>query len=319
MTIINECKYLFLILFQFFAALKSNKKRSFLNESIYRCFRTTLTNPNANSLNWLRKNYTRFNWLFTINCSFNHETRDINGVQTFWFSTPDADEQAKIILYFHGGGFVLNCAKLYLKYCQMLANKTNTCVVLIDYKLAPESSFPRAHQDCLQISESILASHPNAQLQLLGDSAGGSLVLYTLINLYKNNAETSRIKSLSLISPWIYPSENYHKKATSNADDIINDENLQSWLTHYCTYSQAETLSTLAPQLSKTAPPIYIQYSSPELLGSQIAHFIETTSAQRMTISYDDFSDMYHNFQIFGQSSPEGKAANEKLIAFLSK
>lgn len=85
-----------------------------------------------------------------------------------------------IILYFHGGGFVLGGIEAYDHFCRKLSKLTQCAVVSVDYRLAPEFKFPAAHNDALVsldwvLSNGLALGLDTTSLFLAGDSSGGNL------------------------------------------------------------------------------------------------------------------------------------------------
>jgi acetyl esterase len=90
------------------------------------------------------------------------------------------DDPLPIVVYFHGGGWVIMGIETHDNICRRLANASGAVVVSIDYRLAPEHRFPAALDDCVAATR-WLAEHgldvggDPARLVVAGDSAGGNL------------------------------------------------------------------------------------------------------------------------------------------------
>lgn len=85
-----------------------------------------------------------------------------------------------VIVFFHGGGWVLGSLEEYEPLCRELANRSGCSVVMVDYRLAPESQFPAAVDDswCATrwVSENLaIIAEPDSAIYIAGDSAGGNL------------------------------------------------------------------------------------------------------------------------------------------------
>ncbi|MCY7358624.1 MAG: alpha/beta hydrolase [Rudanella sp.] len=85
-----------------------------------------------------------------------------------------------VLVYFHGGGWVIANADVYESSAVGLALKTGTIVVSVDYRLAPENKFPIAHEDAyaaylwVRANAASLGGNP-AKIAVGGESAGGNL------------------------------------------------------------------------------------------------------------------------------------------------
>jgi len=92
--------------------------------------------------------------------------------------TPHQAEEA-LIVFFHGGGWVLGTAEDYDSQVSALAEATRIPVLFVDYRLAPEHPFPAAADDAEDAMAAVLSgSHPDlpeGPVVVMGDSAGGNL------------------------------------------------------------------------------------------------------------------------------------------------
>lgn len=93
-----------------------------------------------------------------------------------------------LILYFHGGGWVIGDLQTHHYFCANLAAASGCTVVAVDYRLAPEHRFPTAHDDCLAAAQWLVlnreqAGPSNGSIVLAGDSAGGNLAVCTALDL----------------------------------------------------------------------------------------------------------------------------------------
>lgn len=98
----------------------------------------------------------------------------------------DTDEPSGILIYYHGGGWVLGSLDSVDPLMRWLARETQCCVVSVDYRLAPEHPFPAAVEDAGAVlawvddRRASLASG-SAQIVVAGDSAGANLATVTAI------------------------------------------------------------------------------------------------------------------------------------------
>lgn len=94
---------------------------------------------------------------------------------------PKGDARAGVLLFFHGGGWVIGDLDTYTTTCLTMADQTGRVVCSVDYRLAPENPFPAGLEDCVWVTEFLLerpelvgTDAPNG-VTLVGDSAGGNL------------------------------------------------------------------------------------------------------------------------------------------------
>jgi acetyl esterase len=94
--------------------------------------------------------------------------------------TPAGKGPFPVITFYHGGGWVVGDLESHDGYCRHLANRCGAIVASVDYRLAPEHSFPAAIDDCDAATEWVARELSNwngdpTRLVVAGDSAGGNL------------------------------------------------------------------------------------------------------------------------------------------------
>ncbi len=94
---------------------------------------------------------------------------------------PEQDQETdKMLIFFHGGGWVLGNIDSYSSACSNMARQTGHIIVSVDYRLAPEYPFPAAPEDCYTVvrelyMDTTLFHIEQHNITLIGDSAGGNL------------------------------------------------------------------------------------------------------------------------------------------------
>lgn len=118
-----------------------------------------------------------------------------------------------ILVYFHGGGFCIG-STTWIGYHNFLGDLTvasESVVLSIDYRLAPENRLPAAYEDCYNSlewlsyeasSEPLLQNADLSRVFLSGDSAGGNIVHHVAVKTIKSNISNLTIKGLLLIHPY---------------------------------------------------------------------------------------------------------------------
>lgn len=100
--------------------------------------------------------------------------------------TPAGDGPFPVIVYYHGGGWVLADKNVYDGGARGIAKEANAIVVSVDYRLAPEAKFPAQHDDALAtykwatLNAASIKGDPK-RIAIAGESAGGNLALATAI------------------------------------------------------------------------------------------------------------------------------------------
>ncbi|AZZ90045.1 steryl acetyl hydrolase [Hahella sp. KA22] len=99
----------------------------------------------------------------------------VGGVPGVWVQVKNALSDA-VILYLHGGGYVVGSAHAYRHFAGQFAARTGIDVFIADYGLAPEHPFPSALNQAKAVYAGLIAAG-RQQIAIVGDSAGGGLAL----------------------------------------------------------------------------------------------------------------------------------------------
>ncbi|MDQ8043803.1 MAG: alpha/beta hydrolase [Solirubrobacteraceae bacterium] len=133
------------------------------------------------------------------------QRRVIGGVPVEWSVAPRAQEagsHARVILYLHGGGFVVGSPRTHRNIVSRLSHVTATAVASVDYRMAPEASIQASRADAYAVYKSLIESgYPAEGIVIAGDSAGGNLATYVTLAAMLNDLGTPA--ALVLLSPWL--------------------------------------------------------------------------------------------------------------------
>ncbi|SOC06130.1 acetyl esterase [Ureibacillus xyleni] len=133
--------------------------------------------------------------------------------------TPIGEGPHPIIIYYHGGGWVINSIETSDTSCQNLAALANSLVVSVDYRLAPEYKFPTPVNDAYDaflwtVENAVKINGIDDQISVMGDSAGANLA--TVVTLMAKDFNGPSIASQILLYPVTdlgYDTTSYHEFA----------------------------------------------------------------------------------------------------------
>jgi epsilon-lactone hydrolase len=224
-----------------------------------------------------------------------------------------------VILYLHGGGYVACSPATHRPITACLARLTQRRVFSVDYRLAPEHRFPAALDDAVAAYRWLLdqgvATHA---LALAGDSAGGGLVLSTLVRL---RDEGRPLPGCAVgFSPW---TDLAGTGASVHSNDgrcsTLRRENIAQFARAYL-----GTASALNPYASplfadhRGLPPILLQVGSTELLLDDARRVHDKIRNAGGVSKLEVFDDMFHVWQMLDGFVPEARGALRQAAAFMN-
>ena len=140
-----------------------------------------------------------------------------NGLK-FEIITPKKQTNENVVIYFHGGGFVLGNAVYTRHFTKDLACSTGSTVICVDYPLGPDNTIKDIMDNVSAVYDLVSIQYPNSNISLIGTSAGGCIALALALKINKENKKP--LHSLTLYSPLTDLSESY-KSMNEITDKII--------------------------------------------------------------------------------------------------
>ncbi|RFZ83555.1 alpha/beta hydrolase [Mucilaginibacter terrenus] len=229
-----------------------------------------------------------------------------------------------VIVYYHGGGFVIANLDVYDASANVLAEKTDAIVVSVAYRLAPEHKFPTAHDDAFAAYKWVLANaasiHGDAKkVAVAGESAGGNLAINTAIK-----ARDTKIALPTAIIA-VYPvagSDMNTKSYTKNAAAKPLDKPMMMWFVKNYLNSMAEGKDTrinLVAANLKGLPPTTIITDEIDPLQSEGMMLADKLKAAGVKVDSKNWDGVTHEFFGMGALVPQAKEAETYAVDQLKK
>jgi len=236
-----------------------------------------------------------------------------------WITT-DRTEHNRVLLYLHGGGYVLGGLDSHRGVAWRLADAAGMRVLLVDYRLAPEHPFPAALDDATACYRFLLEEgYRPENIAIGGDSAGAGLALSTMVNL-KNLGLSLPVCGI-LMSPWLDLSLSGDSVTTNaEADPMLSPSGLKDMAGHYLGTRdpRAPLASPLFADL-KDLPPLLVHVGSTEVLLSDAERLVDKAESAGVEIELTVWDKMPHVFQLFAGMVPEANQAVAALGKFVAK
>lgn len=239
------------------------------------------------------------------------------GVAAEWIAAPDAG--CGVLLYLHGGAYTLGSINSYRELVARLARAAGLRGLAINYRLAPEHPFPAALEDATTAYDWLLAQgvEPD-QIIVAGDSAGGGLVLSTLVAL--RDAGSVLPAGAICISPWTdLTLSGPSIKSKAHVDLILDEDSLEMYAKLYAGEREPSSplISPLFARLSGL-PPLLILVGSDEILLDDARRCADRARQARVHVTLEVWDEMFHVFPLF-PFLPETKKAVGHIAEFISQ
>lgn len=210
----------------------------------------------------------------------------------------DAD---RLLVYFHGGGWVLGGLDGWESVCRFLATHAGVAVLSVDYRLAPEHPFPAAPEDALAafrfaVAQAAEWGHDPERIAVGGDSAGGNLAAVLCQDL-RSAPETSPAFQLLF-----YPVTDLTSKRASYREfqeGYFLTEKQMDWYRGHYLGSHPATDPRVSPLLAKDLtglPPAYVAVSGFDVLRDEGEAYARRLSAAGITVGLRRHDRLIHAF-----------------------
>src|SRR3954468_7413581 len=243
---------------------------------------------------------------------------DLGGVPTAEI-TVDGIEPRHVVLYFHGGVYVMGDAFLAAELASQIGRRTHAEVISVDYRLAPEHSYPAAVDDALAAYEGLLQNGiAPSDIAFAGESAGGGLAIATLVNARAHGLALPA--AAYVMSPYVdLTLAGTTMETKSDADPLLSRELLEPRVADY-TQGQDAALPLVSPVFADLSglPPLIIQAGSHEVLLDDAVRLAQRAVAADVEVTLDITPGVPHVFQAYHAILDEATAALDRAGRLLS-
>ncbi|GLJ18760.1 hypothetical protein SUGI_0335020 [Cryptomeria japonica] len=238
-----------------------------------------------------------------------------------------------LVIYFHGGGFVLGSPawSIYHVFMCRLASETNSMIMSVAYRLAPEHRLPVAYDDCFTAvtwlrqrhsRESWLSSHADfSRCFLAGDSAGGNIAHHVALRCAEVDVKPLEMRGLILLQPF------FGAESPCQLETLVEDPNLsQRWVEVFWKLSLPVGAKRDHPACNPLSqpvarfdlPPVVVCISERDLLKQRNMDYYHALKAAGKNVSCVVFKGVGHAFQVLNPDSQQIADLTKLLLHFIS-
>ena len=237
---------------------------------------------------------------------------------------PTSASSAPAIVYFHGGGWVLNFLDIYDASLARLANQSGATIISVNYQKAPEHPFPIPFDDCFATLQWVIAHAEELQIDparigVAGDSAGANLASGVAIKARDNKIPLAFQLLIYPCNDRNFETESYVKNATGYG---LSTQAMQWFWDQYLQGSQHDknpyAVPMRADSFSGVAPAIIITAQYDPLIsdGEKYAALLERDG---VTVLYREYAGMIHGFFTNMAVTPTAQEAIDSVAVEIKK
>jgi acetyl esterase/lipase len=232
---------------------------------------------------------------------------------------PPNASPGRLITYYHGGGFVFGSSRSHRVVAANLARAAGVAVLAADYRLAPESPAPAAHDDAYAAFMWALDNgYRPEHVALAGDSAGGNLALATAVRA--RAAGKPLPAALALMSPALDLAGDGDSHRTVTDDPIISPTLMELFLGCYLGSGDRRDPAVTPFGASLAGlPPTLVHVGTRERLRDDSVTIVKRLQAVGVSAELRLWEGMIHSMQLYAPMLEEGIASIEEAAAFLRR
>jgi acetyl esterase/lipase len=233
--------------------------------------------------------------------------------------TIEGSDAENVILYFHGGVYVIGSAAATVPLVGDLVRRTGASAITLDYRLAPEHPYPAAVEDARAAYLGLLDQGvaPD-QIALAGESAGGGLAVALLLAL--REAGEPLPSCGYLMSPYVdLTLSGETLAAKQEVDPLLTPDGLQARVPDYVGGADPSDL-LISPIFGdlRELPPLLIQVGSHEVLLSDALRLAARAAISDVPVTLEVTPGVPHVFQAYAGLLDEAGAALDRAADFLT-
>ncbi len=235
------------------------------------------------------------------------------------YVAPDAGERGPLLVYFHGGGFVVGDLETHDGHCRRLARFSGVRVLAVDYRLAPEFPFPASHDDALVATRwafdhaAELGADPD-RIGVGGDSAGGNLAASVAIDLRGDPCR--RLKLQVLLYPALWPAEETASRQERDGP-ILAKATIAYFEKCLAADGHPQAVRSAPAQNADLGglPPAFIVTAGFDPLEHEGRDYAAALTAAGVEATHRNYPTLVHDFYIMADVSPAVVEAAEEAAA----
>lgn len=224
-----------------------------------------------------------------------------------------------LVLYLHGGGYVIGSPKSHRHLVARLAQAVAGEAWVPDYRMAPEAPFPAAVDDAIAVYAALVAARPGRGVVIAGDSAGGGLAFAVAVGAIARGLD--KPAAVIGISPWVnLGAENASYDALERVDPMLSRAAIGYFADRYLAGTSARDprASPLFADLSGL-PPVLIQAGDRECFLGDAVLMHQALIAAGVHSELAIWKEMFHVWHAYWPILRAGRDAIDEIADFIAR
>lgn len=231
----------------------------------------------------------------------------------------DPSTEGRVLLNFHGGGYVLYGGEACLPEAVLAAHHARARVLAVDYRMPPDHPFPAAVDDAVAVFNALAAQHGASRIGVFGTSAGGGLVLALVHKLKALGAPFPG--ALALGTPWAdLLGQGDTVEANMGVDSVLTSAEALAAMARLYANGASLTDPLISPVYGDFAgfPPAILTTGTRDVLLSDTVRVHRALRAAGVEAQLEVYEAMSHAEYIYAFNSPESASAFREIARFFA-
>lgn len=240
----------------------------------------------------------------------------LNGVEAE-LAIPENARPDAVIIYYHGGGFVVGNTGTSRGYASVLTNETGIPVYTVSYRLAPEHPYPAGVNDCFAVYQAVLDKHPGLPVFVIGESSGANLCMVVALRARDTGLHVPA--GVILYSPPLEMLGDIDRQHPNNKDFTITPDGIAALGKMYYLNGADHNDPYASPARAgyHDFPPTYLVWDDSETLAVDGEMLRDKLLAAGCDVTAESYPDCFHAFPSSGRGTPESAEVLKKTVSFI--
>lgn len=245
-------------------------------------------------------------------------------IRTYRPRGPRGQGRLPVVVFFHGGGWVLGNVVNYDSLCTLLSDELDALVLSVDYRMAPDHPSPMAPHDCIDAARWVLAEDEaleadSTRMAVCGDSAGGNLAA-VVAQVFRDDGVDAIVHQCL-----IYPATDLTMSSPSVTEHaegpILTKRSMDAFADHYVPRAEDRLDPIVSPLFGELhgLPPALIQTADLDPVRDDGIRYAEALQAADVEVRLTNYVGAPHGFASIPGAFPAAQQHRAEMVTELRR